>query len=250
MTAPIRPGCEPFSFVGGTGGVLVLHGFTGNPFSMRPLAQRCAQAGYSVELPLLPGHGTEVADILTTRWSDWSGVALDAFDELATRCERVAVVGLSMGGALTAMVAEQRASVAGCVFINPMLQSPGAEIEEGLAALLDAGLETLDKATEDIKKTDESELAYESWPLAALASVFEGIGPVKAELSRITAPCLLLSSRQDDTVPPENGTLLVEHVTGPLERIWLEDSFHVATLDNDRELVETSTIEFLVRVLS
>ena len=249
MTAPIRPGCEPSSFVGGTDGVLVLHGFTGNPFSMRPLAQRLARAGYTVELPLLPGHGTEVVDILATRWADLAAVALDAFDELATRCARVAVVGLSVGGALTAMIAEQRATVAGCVFINPMLQSPGPEIEEELAALLEAGLETLDKATEDIKKTDESELAYESWPLAALASVFEGVRPVKAELARITVPCLLLSSRQDDTVSPENGTLLVEHVTGPLERIWLEDSFHVATLDNDRELVESSTVEFLARVL-
>jgi len=158
MSAPIRPGCEPFSFAGGTGGVLVLHGFTGNPFSMRPLAQRCAQAGYSVELPLLPGHGTEVADIVATRWADWSGVALEAFDELATRCERVAVVGLSMGGALTAMVAEQRASVAGCVFINPLLQSPGAEIEEGLAALLDAGLETLDNVFFGILRRDQQDI--------------------------------------------------------------------------------------------
>ena len=65
---------------------------------------------------------------------------------------------------------------------------------------------------------------------------------LKVKEQRIPAICT--------TVPPENGTLLVEHVTGPLERIWLEDSFHVATLDNDRELVETSTIDFLVRVLS
>ena len=249
MTSDIRPGCEPFSSSGNATGVLVLHGYTGNPFSMRPLAQRLADVGYTVELPLLPGHGTAVADLLDVTFSDLSNAALDAYDALAQRCERVAVVGLSLGGGLTALVAEQRSSVGACVFINPMIQSPGAEIEEGLAQLLESGLETLDKMTDDIKKTDESELAYEAWPLRSLATLFEGLPPVKAALSSITAPSLLLSSRKDDTVSPDNGTAILESVTGPIERVWLEDSYHVATLDNDQPLVESSTLDFLARVL-
>ena len=248
MTTDIRPGCEPFSSIGNATGVLVLHGFTGNPFSMRPLAQRLADAGYSVDLPLLPGHGTEVADLLDVTFFDLASAALDAYDALALRCERVAVVGLSVGGALGALIAERRTSVAACVFINPMIQSPGPEIEEGLAQLLESGVTTLDKMTEDIKKTDESELAYEAWPLRSLQTVFEGLSPVKAALSSITAPSLLLSSRKDDTVSPENGTAILESVSGPLERVWLEDSYHVATLDNDQALVESSTLEFLAKV--
>src|ERR1700690_2819121 len=132
MHDDIMPGCEPFSSPGSSMGVLVLHGFTGNPCSMRPLAQRCVDAGYSVELPRLPGHGTSIEDLVTRRWPDLVAVAVDAYDDLAQRCDKVAVVGLSVGGALTALIAEKRPDVVGCVFINPMLKGPGAERDQGL----------------------------------------------------------------------------------------------------------------------
>jgi carboxylesterase len=231
-------------------GVLVLHGFTGNPYSMRPLAQRCALAGYSVELPRLPGHGTSLEDLVPRRWPDFVDVALGAYDELAQRCDKVAVVGLSVGGGLTALIAEERPSIAGCVFINPMLKGPGAEMEQGLRDLIDSGLEVLaTDGSSDIKKGDTTEAKYEGWPLRALQSVIEGVEGVSAKLSSITAPSLLLSSREDHTVAPENGDEIVEKSSGPVERIWLDESYHVATLDHDQELVERSTIEFLAKVL-
>jgi carboxylesterase len=250
MTDDIQPGCEAYSSPGSSMGVLVLHGFTGNPYSMRPLAERCAQAGYSVELPRLPGHGTSLDDLVPRRWPDFVEVALNSYDELAQRCDKVAVVGLSVGGGLTALIAEERPSVVGCVFINPMLHGPGAEMEQGLRDLIDSGLEVL--ATDggsDIKKEDTSEAKYDGWPLRALQSVIEGVEVVDANLSAITAPSLLLSSREDHTVPPANGDEIVEKSSGPVERIWLEESYHVATLDNDQELVESSTLEFLAKVL-
>jgi carboxylesterase len=250
MTDEIMPGCEPFSSPGNSMGVLVLHGFTGNPYSMRPLAERCAAAGYSVELPRLPGHGTSLADLVPRRWPDFVEVALGAYDELAQRCEKVAVVGLSVGGGLTALIAEERPSVVGCVFINPMLKGPGAEMESALKDLIDSGLEVLETgADSDIKKAGTTEAKYEGWPLRALQSVIEGVEGVDANLSSITAPSLLLSSREDHTVAPDNGDEIVNHSCGPVERIWLEESFHVATLDNDQELVEASTIDFLAKVL-
>jgi len=250
MTDEIMPRCEPYSSPGSSMGVLILHGFTGNPYSMRPLAERCAQAGYSVELPRLPGHGTSLEDLVARRWPDFVEVALTNFDDLAQRCDKVAVVGLSVGGGLTALIAEERPSVAGCVFINPMLKGPGAEMEQGLRDLIDSGLEIL--ATDgksDIKKEDTSEAKYEGWPLRALQSVIEGVEIVDANLSSITAPSLLLSSREDHTVAPENGDEIVEKSSGPVERIWLEESYHIATLDHDQELVERATIEFLAKVL-
>jgi carboxylesterase len=231
-------------------GVLVLHGFTGNPYSMRPLAERCAKAGYSVELPRLPGHGTTLDDLVTRRWSDFVEVALGAYDDLAQRCDKVAVVGLSVGGGLTALIAEERTSVAGCVFINPMLKGPGAEMEQGLRDLIESGLDVLaTDGASDIKKAGTTEAKYEGWPLRALQSVIEGVEVVDANLSSITAPSLLLSSREDHTVSPDNGDEIVEKSSGPVERIWLEESYHVATLDNDQELVERSTVEFLAKVL-
>jgi carboxylesterase len=231
-------------------GVLVLHGFTGNPYSMRPLAQRCAEAGYSVELPRLPGHGTSLDDLVTRRWSDLVEAALGAYDEIAERCDKVAVVGLSVGGGLTALIAEERSDVAGCVFINPMLKGPGAELEQGLKELIDSGLEVM--ATDggsDIKKEGTTEAKYDGWPLRALQSVIDGVEVVGTKLSLITAPSLLLSSRVDHTVAPENGDEIVNKSSGPVERIWLEESYHVATLDNDQDTVERSTIEFLAKVL-
>jgi carboxylesterase len=251
MTDDIMPGAEPYSSPGSAMGVLVLHGFTGNPFSMRPLAERCAEAGYSVELPRLPGHGTSLEDLVPRRWSDFVEVALASYDELAQRCAKVAVVGLSVGGGLTALIAEERGSVAGCVFINPMLKGPGADMEQALKDLIDSGLDVLaTDSKSDIKKEGTSEAKYEGWPLRALQSVIDGVEVVDANLSAITAPSLLLSSREDHTVAPENGDEIVEKSSGPVERIWLEESYHVATLDNDQALVESATLEFLSKVLA
>jgi len=248
MTVDIMPGCEPFSAVGGPFGVLVLHGFTGNPTSMRPIAELCAGAGYTVELPRLPGHGTSLEDMMTTTWADWSGAAIDAFDDLAARCERVAVVGLSMGGALSAFVAERR-PVAGCVFINPVVMPPVKEMEDGLGQLIDAGLETIDAIGSDIKKEGVTELSYPGTPLRCAQSMFSALHDVQADLGKITATSLLISSREDHVVTTDNGDELMAKVAGPIERIWLEDSYHVATMDNDRGLVESSTMAFLAKVL-
>ena len=251
MTDEIMPGCEPLSIEGGPSGVLVIHGFTGNPSSMRSLAERIGTAGFAVEMIRLPGHGTTLEDLVPRRWDEFATAALDAYDELLRRCDRVGVVGLSVGGGLSALIAEERPSTAGCVFINPMAKGPGPEIEGPLDDLIDSGLEVLETGPEsDIKKDGADEAKYGGWPLRALRSVFEGLEAVCADLSKITAPSLLLSSREDHTVAPSIGELIVQHASGPVERVWLEDSYHVATLDNDQELVERLSVDFLRKVLA
>jgi carboxylesterase len=249
MTEEVMPGCEPFSHHGGSSGVLVLHGFTGNPTSLRSIAEQAAGAGYSVELPRLPGHGTSVQDMITTTWADWSKTAESTFDELAARCDRVAIVGLSMGGGLAAHVAEVRPSVAGCVFINPLVKPPGQEMLEGIHLLLESGVETIDSIGSDIKREGVVESSYPATPLVPAKSLFEGIATVHENLQLISAPSLLLSSREDHVVTSDNGDDLEALVSGPVERVWLEDSYHVATMDNDQELVESLTLDFLARVL-
>ncbi len=250
MTTAILPGCEPYESVGGNVGVLVLHGFTGNPTSMRPLAEFLAADGFTVSLPRLPGHGTSVADMITTGWSDWTGAALDAYDDLTRRTDRVAVVGLSMGGGLAAFVAQHRDDVGACVFINPLVKPPVPEMIDGLHQLLDAGLATIDAIGSDVKREGVTELAYDATPLASAKSLFEGVGVLYASLERITAPSLLLSSREDHVVTSDNGDDLVARVGGPIERVWLENSFHVATIDNDQQLVETLTRNFIRRTVA
>src|SRR5580704_3141489 len=106
VSAPVIAGAEPYSASGDNRGALVLHGFTGNPQSMRGLAVALADAGFTVEMPLLPGHGTAVEDMLDTRWKDWSLAAERAYTDLAARTDAVVVVGLSMGGSLSVWLAE------------------------------------------------------------------------------------------------------------------------------------------------
>ena len=250
MTAPIMPGAEPFSHEGGADGVLVLHGFTGNPQSMRPLAEAIAADGFTVELPLLPGHGTALEDMVPTRWEDWSGAAEAHFQALAARCDRLAVVGLSMGGALACWLAERHQHLAGLALVNPLVSPPDEEFRAGIRALIDAGTETIDGIGSDIKKEGSAEASYPGTPLAAVLSLFEGVDGVQAHLADIHCPTLLLTSREDHVVDHSSGAALEAGASGPVERVWLEDSYHVATLDNDAPVIEARVGAFLASVLT
>src|SRR6476660_8331206 len=103
----LLPGATPWSHDGGAVGALCVHGFTGNPTSMRGVSEAFAAAGFSVELPRLPGHGTTVEEMMTTRWADWTAEVEAAYQRLAARTGHVVVAGLSMGGSLSLWTALQ-----------------------------------------------------------------------------------------------------------------------------------------------
>jgi carboxylesterase len=248
MSAPVLAGAEPFSASGGRQGALVLHGFTGNPFSMRGLAVALAEAGLSVELPLLPGHGTAVEDMLDTTWEDWSAAAESTYTDLAARCDRVAVVGLSMGGTLSCWLGERHPEIAGLALVNPLVHSVPEDQVAALRAMIDAGEQLFDGIGSDIAQPDTAELSYPQTPLAPLVSLAEGAAEVGAKLADIACPVLLLSSREDHVVPPEQGDALVAAIGDRCERVWLERSYHVATLDYDRAEVEQRVRDFVLRV--
>jgi carboxylesterase len=250
VTAPIIPGAEPFSRAGSPSGVLVLHGFTGNPQSMRPLAEALADAGYSVDLPLLPGHGTAVEDMLPTRWPDWSQAAESAYAKLAAGCDQVAVVALSMGGTLACWLAEHHPEIRGLAVVNPFIDPPAPSFRDVMRGLLEVGTDVAPGVGSDIAKEGAVEAAYPGTPIAAALSLFEGIDETAAHLDRISCPVLLLSSRADHVVPSSSGDVLEAGVTGPLQRVWLENSYHVATLDNDADEVTARIVAFVGGVLS
>jgi carboxylesterase len=240
----VLEGADPFSAAGGPEGVLVLHGFTGNPQSMRPLAEAMADAGFTVELPLLPGHGTSIEDMVTTRWADWSAAAERAYEELAARCSAVVVAGLSMGGTLTLWLAERHPEIAGIVLVNPLAEPPGDDVRDMLTATLESGTELAPGIGSDIAKEGTVELAYAELPLAAVLSLFEAAEDVAVDLAQVGCPVLLLSSRQDHVVEPGSGDLVAGTVSGPVERVWLERSYHVATLDYDQDEIESRALAF------
>lgn len=248
--SPIMEGAEPFSADGGRDGVLVLHGFTGNPQSMRPLAQAFAAAGFTVELPLLPGHGTKVEDMLGTGWEDWSAAAEAAYAELTSRCDRVLVAGLSMGGALTCWLASRHPEIVAIVLVNPVVEPVADSFIEVVEGIKATGATVMPGIGSDIAKPGSVEYAYKDTPLDPALSMFAAVADLSTRLSEIRCPVLLFSSPQDHVVPPSNGDFLVEHVAGPVERVTCERSYHVATLDYDAEEIETRSVEFAKKVFA
>lgn len=247
MTAATLLGAEPWSHVGtASTGVLVVHGFTGNPASMRELAEACAAAGFHVELPQLKGHGTAVADMLPTRWSDWSADAEATYQSLRQRCDKIVVVGLSMGGTITLWLAAHHPELSGIVCINPAAQALPDEMMAGIQSLINEGVETLPSIGSDIADPSTKENSYDATPVRPLHSfLIDGVNVVVREYSSIKVPMLLLNSVNDHVVDPKQSDYLVEHYGGKIERIMLERSYHVATQDYDRQIIFEKTIAFV-----
>jgi carboxylesterase len=252
MTNPIIPGAEPWSHNGdGHSGAVVVHGFTGNPSSMRGVADALAAAGFHVEMPRLPGHGTVVDDMLPTRWSDWAGEAEAAYQRLAQRATHIVVVGLSMGGALTLRLGADHPEIAGLVCINPVAQPQPVEVTDMLRDLAAGGTDVLPGVGGDIADPDAKETAYEGTPVEPLRSMLvDGVEPLSHEYPNMRMPLLLMNSPQDHVVEPIQSEFLVDHYGGPVERITLERSYHVATQDYDKELIFESTVAFASRVVT
>ena len=245
--ADLIPGAEPWSHEGGPAGALVLHGFTGNPGSMRGVAEALAEAGFTVDLPLLPGHGTKIEDMIPTGFADWSADAEARYQDLAARCEQVVVVGLSMGGALTAWLGAQHPEIAGLVCINAVVSVPPG-MREAVAEVLATGADRFAGIGSDIAKPGVVETAYAETPLAPLLTLFDAAEEFGGRLGEITSPMLIVTSTQDHVVPPDNSDLLAGAVSGPVERLVCERSYHVVTQDYDAELVIERTVDFARKV--
>ena len=243
----IMPGCEPWSAPGGPHGALVVHGFTGNPQSLRGLAEALHGAGYAVELPLLPGHGTAVDDMVETGWRDWTAAVEAAYEALATRVDRVVVAGLSMGGALALWLASRHRQVAGVVCVNPAVDV-GAEMVDGIRQMIDGGIDRIPAIGGDVADPAGREKAYDATPLRPLLSLADAAAETVDDLPKVTCPVLLMTSAQDHVVDPHNSDIVAERVSGPVERVVLERSYHVATLDYDKDLIFERAVEFAGRV--
>jgi carboxylesterase len=240
------PGAEPFAADGGPVGVLLCHGFTGTPQSLRAWAEQLAAAGFAVELPRLPGHGTRWPDLNATGWPDWYGEVERAFDRLRQRCAQVFVAGLSMGGTLALRLAEQRgAEVAGLVLVNPSLATERWDARL-LLPLLHRVVPSFPGIASDIKKPGVTELAYDRTPLRAAYSLSKLWAVTRADLGRVSAPILVFRSREDHVVEPLSGRLLQAGCRScPVDERVLPDSYHVATLDNDAPTIFAGSVEWI-----
>ncbi|MGO1522544.1 MAG: alpha/beta hydrolase [Nesterenkonia sp.] len=226
-------------------GVLILHGFTSTTASMEPVAQGLEEAGFDVEMPLLPGHGTRWEDLAATRAEAIIEATDAAHRRLAARCSTVVPVGLSMGGALALRSAAVHHSPA-AVVINPGLRlSPGTGMG---ARLLSRVRPTIGSIAGDIAKPGVTEEAYARTPLRAVGQLSRLFSTCRAQLPRLTerlTPVLLLRSSVDNVVGSASATLLKRTVGEQVQEVILRRSRHVATLDYDAELLQRRITDFL-----
>jgi len=229
-------------------GVLLSHGFTGSPRSMRPFGEHLADLGYGVAVPRLPGHGTTWQEMNRTGWPDWYAVLDNELARLRKEHDQVVVVGLSMGGALVLRLAEEHGTdLSGVVLINPSVSTEDKRL--ALLPVLSKVIPSFPGISNDIKKPGVDEGAYTRMPLKATLSLSKLWKVVQADLAKVTQPVLLFRSTVDHVVEASSSRRILSSISSrDVTETLLEDSYHVATLDNDAPRIFADTASFIARV--
>jgi carboxylesterase len=248
LAAPYSRPAQPELTGGRKIGVLLSHGFTGQPASMTPWGEYLAAKGYAVEVPRLPGHGTTWQELNTLTWADWYAELSTVFDKLAAENDAVVVGGLSMGGALVLRLAADHADdVAGVMVVNPAVATKRLDVR--LLPVLKHLVPSFPGLANDIKKPGVEEYGYTRTPLKAIHSLMRAWRPLVADLPRVTAPILYLRSTEDHVVDEASQPLIMAKVSSrDITVVPLENSYHVATLDNDAERIFEESAAFVARV--
>jgi len=244
----IMPGAEPISLDGSEVGVVLCHGYPSTPQSMRGWAEYLAEQGCTVRVPLLPGMGTHWKDLNATTWQDWYGELERTYDELAERCTTVFACGMSMGGLMVTKLAQERPALAGLMLVNPIFAHTHLALK--VLPWLRHVVPSLGGIAGDIKKPDVVELAYDRNPLQSMYSQTLLWRIVVEDLPHLRLPVLLFTSRVDHVIPPVSWqTFLARVGSDDVTHVMLENSYHVATLDNDAELIFAESAEFIRRLV-
>ncbi len=248
LTSPMTIEARPELTGGRRIGVLLSHGFTGSPYSIKPWGQHLGDLGYGVSVPRLPGHGTTWQELNTMTWEDWYGEIARCFDSLCLDHDAVVVGGLSMGGALVCrLAADHPERVAGLIVVNPAVSTKRLDVK--LLPVLKHVVKSFPGIINDIKKPGGDEHGYERTPLKAAHSMFGAWPSLIEDLPKITAPLLYFRSAVDHVVDETTEPIILGKVSSTdVTRRELAESYHVATLDNDAEQIFTESAEFIARV--
>jgi carboxylesterase len=241
----LMPGAEPWAADGDGVGVLFVHGFTGTPQSMRYWAERIQESGRTVVIPRLPGHGTSPRDLGNYGPEDWVQTAEEALRGLWERCDKVFICALSMGGTITYDLATRYSDrLAGIVVVNGPVYTKDPRAK--LAPLLGKVPLLLKGPANDIADPAAKEVAYSQVSTIAAAKLIKYMAEVQRRIGRVTCPALIFTSAQDHIVHPSNGPYIYEHISSKDKRhVLLEKSYHVATLDYDKDLIVFETEAFI-----
>lgn len=249
----VREGAESFTFKKGDVSCLLIHGFTGSPWEMREMGEYLASKDITVIAPRLPGHGTEPEDMYNTGWQDWYGEVEKAYNEAKKNSSEVFCAGLSMGGLLTLHLATHQGlkgiiPLAAPVYLReikllflPILRSPlGKIIQKFYKYDKEVGKDIKDESVKD------KLICYDKTPIPCAVSLVELMNHTRQDLEKITVPALIMQSKYDHTVPPGNAKYIHQKIKSKeKEVIILENSYHVITVDHDKEKVFSETYKFI-----
>lgn len=226
------PHAKEFLLAGDRRGVLLIHGFTGTPAHMLPLGEALNKEGYTVLGVLLPGHGTVIEDMEKCRWSDWLRACRDAFNTLAKRCDDIYVAGLSMGGILTLILAEELPVKAAASIASPLRLLNRQAYFSWLAGPF-MRYQGWPKDPDKAKKENEYHVGYSVTPIRKVPDLLHLVRMADHGLGNIRCPLLIVQPRKDDSVRQDSPELIYKGaVNAPYKEILhLENSRHVCTVE-------------------
>lgn len=239
-----------WTIAGNETGCLLLHGFAGSPLEMTPIAEALAEEGWTVSVAQLAGHGTSPRDVAQVTWQDWVDSARDAYDELQRQCRTVAVIGLSMGGAVGLYLAASARPAAVVAISTPSRIRPVLAGASRVASKILPFFPVVRWGLRD-PQMRRYRSPYTRIPLRATEEVDRLLEETRRVLPELRAPLLLIQGRRDWVIPRDSGRELLRLASAaPAQLVWLPRSGHVATLDRDRDLLFTEVRQFLHTHLS
>ncbi len=249
MEKKILPGAEPI-FINGNGtGILLIHGFTGSPYEMKPLADRFAAKGYTVSVPLLCGHGTKPEDMLKCKWYDWFINVKEALFALRKTCKTVYVAGLSMGGSLVLHLSAHY-QVEGVIALAPGLILLDKRV--GLIKYVSPFMKLKKKKgpRADINTAEKNKTVnYDKVPLKPTLELMELFSHLKMDLPEIYAPLFIAHSQNDHVVAFESSEIIYNKVSSKNKQfLRLTESFHVLTLDKEKDILFREIDTFIASI--
>lgn len=226
-------------------GVLLVHGFTGAPPSMRPWGEFFHSKGYTVRVPLLPGHGTKAEDLNNVKWQEWPAKVEHELSELQKTCDTIFLVGLSMGGGTVLNVAtNNNDAITGIVLVNPWIHLKGMPVQ--LAFLISRFRKMRASVGNDIKRPGVTEWGYDATAILGVYEALKMLRNTRKNLGAVTVPVQLFHSVEDHTLPVTNTEIILSEIgSKDKTRIELVNSYHVATLDYDQELIFQNSLTFI-----
>lgn len=225
-------------------GVLVIHGITSTTSSMEYLARQFADAGYNVELPGLTGHGTKWQDMNFVKYTDWVEDLEKALSKLQERCSKIFLCGLSLGGGLALFMAGKHPELTGVILINHAAKFTHPKF--WFVPILRKIIRSTPAVASDIKDPNSKEIAYERTPTNGVYEMLKMLKEMRKMLPNIKQPVIIFKSQEDHVVPKISTAYTMKNIgSNDKELIWLKNSYHVAPLDYDKELIVKKSIEFM-----